>query len=132
DVMVRVHGNGPGLIDHNTFEAADGPNEMIHNEGLGAFEDGGWSDDVTPGGPDMVFIEDNTFFFDIEAFNDTPPNYFWGASAVQSYYGARTVFRHNVCDNTQVDQHGTPGMIGARWWEIYENTFHTGNGASQC
>jgi hypothetical protein len=33
----------------------------------------------------------------------------------------------------QIDQHGTPGMIGARWWEIYENTFSTTvANASQC
>ncbi|MFA5962336.1 MAG: hypothetical protein WC848_06670 [Parcubacteria group bacterium] len=34
---------------------------------------------------------------------------------------------------SQIDQHGTPGMIGARWWEIYDNTFNNGvPHASQC
>jgi hypothetical protein len=47
-----------------------------------------------------------------------------GNSAVQSYNGARTVFRHNSLDFSQVDQHGTNGNIGARWWEIYDNTFN--------
>ena len=87
-----------------------------------------------PGGAKMVFIEDNTFTLDINnpKVNTSPPYYFWGASAVQSYYGARTVFRHNTLNNMQVDQHGTHGMVGARWWEIYENTFFTGNGSAQC
>jgi hypothetical protein len=35
----------------------------------------------------MVFIEDNTF-------DNTDTTYIY--SAVQSYYGARTVFRYNV------------------------------------
>ena len=68
----------------------------------------------------MVYIETNTF-----TFNATGnPAYFWGTSAVQSYYGARTVFRYNTLNNAQVDQHGTCGSIGARWWEIYNNTFN--------
>jgi hypothetical protein len=32
---------------------------------------------------------------------------------------------------SHVDQHGTPGMIGARWWEIYENTFYVVQNGSQ-
>jgi hypothetical protein len=117
-VLIEVEGNASVLIDHNVLTGG-GAAEMIHN--YGTWTDAGWKDDVTPGGPAMVFIEDNTF-------NNTgasgSPAYFWGTSAVQSYYGARTVFRHNTLNMTQVDQHGTPGMVGARWWEIYENTFN--------
>ena len=134
DVMISVSGNGPGLIDNNTFHSASRGNEIIHNTGMGASSTAGWSDDVMPGSAKMVFIEDNTFTLDINNpnVNTSQPYYFWGASAVQSYYGARTVFRHNTLNNMQVDQHGTHGMVGARWWEIYENTFFTGNGSAQC
>jgi len=129
DTELSAWGNAPGLIDHNEFVSDTAPNEMIHNGGMGPSDDSGWTDDVVPGGAEMVFIEDNTFTYN--ATGD--PAYFWGSSAVQSYYGARTVFRHNTLNMEQVDQHGTAGMIGARWWEIYENTFNTGvPNASQC
>jgi hypothetical protein len=117
-ILVEVEGNAPVLIDHNVFTGG-GASEMIHN--YGTWDDNGWKDDVTPGGPTMVFIEDNTFNNTGASGN---PAYFWGTSAVQSYYSARTVFRHNTLNMAQVDQHGTPGMVGARWWEIYENTFN--------
>ena len=95
---------------------------MIHNFGMGASDASGWTDDVTPGGSNMVFIEDNTFTNNGDHSGN--PAYFWGCSTVQSYYGARTVVRHNSIIFCQVDQHGTVGAIGARWWEIYENTFN--------
>jgi hypothetical protein len=50
---------------------------------------------------------------------------------MQSYYGARTVFRHNYLHMSHVDQHGTGGMIGARWWEVYENTFYVVQNGNQ-
>lgn len=112
-IFVAVDGNGAGLIDHNTFTGAGG-SEMIHNVALGPASSAGWTDDVTPGSRSMVFIEDNTF-----TCND--PTFI--CSGLQSYYGARTVARHNIFNYTQIDQHGTPGAIGARWFEFYENTF---------
>jgi hypothetical protein len=126
NTFITVGGNAPGLIDHNTFYSSGAPNEFIHNMGMGASSSSGWTDDVTPGNSNMLFIEDNTFTFDAAACscNSGAPYYFWGASAVQSYYGARTVVRYNTMNMTQVDQHGTPGAIGARWWEIYGNTFN--------
>jgi hypothetical protein len=93
---------------------------MIHNLGYLPGNTQGWTVDITPGGPDAVYIEDNTFNNRISG----NPAYYWGGSGAQSYYGARTVFRHNVCNNCQIDQHGTAGAVGARWWEIYENTFN--------
>lgn len=120
-VFIAVSGNGPGLIDHNTFTAG-GASEVIHNIAMGPSSTSGWSDDVTPGSPNMVYIEDNTF-------NNSNKTYI--CSAVQSYYGARTVIRRNSAYFCQVDQHGTPGMIGARWWEIYENTFYP-QSLNQC
>ncbi len=110
--FIGVNENGPGLIDHNSFSCGNGADEMIHI--LGTSGNNGWTDVVTPGGANMIFIEDNTF-------SDTGGG---GSSAVQSYYGARTVFRHNTLNNMQIDQHGTAGMVGARWWEVYNNNFN--------
>ncbi len=126
--FIESSGNAPGLIDHNTFVGA-AASEMIHNLGAGPTSTAGWTSSVTPGSPDMLYIEDNSFTYNASG----SPAYFWGTSAVQSYYGARTVFRYNKLKMVHVDQHGTPGMIGARWWEIYENTFDTNvSNANQC
>lgn len=130
--FIYTMGNGPGLIDHNTFN--DPVNsEMIHNMGMGPTDATGWTDVVTPGSWNALYLEDNSFTNNDPTFGTANPAYFWGNSAVQSYYGARTVFRHNTLQMSHIDQHGTSGMIGSRWWEIYENTFNTTvPNASQC
>lgn len=122
NTFISIYGNAPLLIDHNTFHVAAGgaPNEYIHNYGSGDIS--GWNTDVVPGNPNMVFVEDNTFTFDVNSGGS-----YFGASAMQSYAGSRTIFRHNTLNNMQVDEHGTNGQIWARWWEIYENTFFTAN-----
>lgn len=116
-ILVKVN-NSWGLIDHCTL-TGDSASEMIHNEAWGAGNDTGWTEDITPGSGDALYVEDCTF----NKYNQND-QYFWGTSALQSYYGARTVVRYNTFNYCQIDQHGTLGMIGARWWEIYENTFH--------
>jgi len=127
--IIEVSGNAPGLIDNNKLDCP-GNCEMIHNMGMGPTDPSGWSDDIVPGSAAAVYIEDNVFTNTGATGN---PAYFWGSSAVQSYYGARTVFRYNTLVMSQVDQHGTSGMIGARWWEVYENMFSTDvPNASQC
>lgn len=118
--FINIFDNPVALIDHNTF-VADGGAEMIHNLGMGAGVTSGWSQNVTAGGANMVYIEDNTFTYNASG---NPANFF-GTSAVQSYYGSRTVFRHNTLSMVQIDQHGTAGNVGARWFEIYENQFNT-------
>ncbi len=124
--VIACYNNAPGLIDHNTFTGG-GASEMIHNLAMGPSDTSGWTDDVTPGGSNMLFIEDNTFASSACTSNCS----FLGTSAVQSYYGARTVFRHNTLNMAQVDQHGTAGNVGARWWEIYDNTFNIVSGGNQ-
>lgn len=122
-VHIKVDGMAPGLIDHNTFSGGDAA-EMIHNEanndGAGTgYNRPGWNDVVTPGSYSAVYIEDNTF-----TKNDCGnPCYFFGTSAVQSFYGGRTVMRFNSNNMAQFDQHGTIGAVGTRWWEIYDNTY---------
>lgn len=122
-VLIKVDGMAPGLIDHNSLQGGDAA-EMIHNEanndGVGTgYSRPGWNDLVTPGSYNAVYIEDNTF-----TKNDIGnPAYFWGTSAVQSFYGGRTVMRFNTNTMAQFDQHGTIGAVGTRWWEIYHNTY---------
>src|SRR5579863_116952 len=111
--FIWLYGNGPMLIDHDTFTACAAC-EMIHNMAAGAGDNSGWVDNVTPGSPNMVFIETNTFTYNASG----NPAYDYGTAAVQSYYGARTVVRYNSLYMVHIDQHGTAGMVGARWWEI--------------
>lgn len=118
DTDITEFGEGSGLIDHCTFTTSDTPNERIHVEWTGPGSSTGWTASFLPGSSSMIFIEDNTFTYSLGG------SYF-GSSALQSYYGARTVFRHNTLNQMQVDAHGTGGNVGARWWEIYENQFNT-------
>jgi hypothetical protein len=123
--LLSLEGNAPGLIDHCKFSSG-AASEMIHNNGLGAEDASGWTDDVLPGGPELVYIEDC-------AFTNIPESakYFTGCCAIESYYGARTCMRYCTFNYCSVDQHGTPGMIGARWWEFYDNTFYVPPGGNQ-
>lgn len=127
-IVIALGGNGPGLIDHNTFINGGGNDELIHNLGTNdVFDGGGWSDNIYPGGSQMVFIEDNTF--QNPSGNPCVSVY----SAIQGYYGARTVARHNTIHMGLIDQHGfAPGSPknGARWYELYQNTF-TADGCNQ-
>jgi hypothetical protein len=124
-ILVQIFGNGPGLIDHCEFSAGRG-SAMIQNFGMGPKDVSGWLDDVVPGSANAIYIEDCTF-------NKNPLNdaYYWGCAALQSFYGARTVVRHCTLNYCQLDQHGTPGAIGARWYEFYENTFFVPSGGNQ-
>jgi len=116
-IFISLSGNGPGLIDHCTFTGGSA-SEMIHNYGRGASNTAGWADDVTPGGPNMLFVEDSTF-----TVAGNPPSAV--GSVIQGYYGSRTVFRQNVLSQMSlIDMHGTCGNIGARWWEVYNNTWN--------
>lgn len=110
--FVVVQGLGSALLDHNTYLGA-GAGEFIHVYGAGAGDNSGWSDNITPGSANMVFIEDNT----AQTNNTT-----FFANLVQQYYGSRVVVRHNILKYCQIDAHGNVNPK-ARWWEIYSNTF---------
>jgi hypothetical protein len=116
-VLVKHVGMGPGLIDTNTFNVHTG-DEIIQNWGTGAGDTSGWTTDVTPGGPNMLFVETNTF--------NNPPNGPTLSGAINNYYGARIVFRYNnMNDGAAIDAHGTSlNGPATRWFEIYENTFN--------
>lgn len=117
--QLRIIGAGHGLIDHNTF-LWSGNNEVIHILGWGPGDTTGWSNDVYPGTERMTYVEDNTFI------NSANPNWLSGKTA--AFYGARSVFRFNTLHMTTIDNHGTGGSVGARWWEIYKNNFTVGDG----
>jgi hypothetical protein len=118
----------PFLIDHNTLSSgysSGSASEDIHVYGYNAGVETGWTNNVTPGGPNMVFIEDNTV-------NDNQGNGGNVISFVESYFGSQTVVRYNTLNySAQIDQHGTAGEVGARWWEIYDNQFNSNN-YNQC
>jgi len=114
-VHVRVHGRGYGVIDHSSFNWS-GNNEVIQAFGFGAGDTTGWTLDVVPGSGDALYIEDNTFT------NSRLPTFTGGKTA--AFYGAKTVHRFNHIYSAEIDQHGTAGMVGARWWESYKNDFH--------
>ncbi len=102
-----------GLIDDNTFNIG-GASEVIHLNDQGGGSSG-WSDDVTPGGSRMTYIDTNTF-------NNTDKTYL--CSAEESYNDAQFVFRYNILNGCQNDIHD--GGNGGRWGEIYQNTYHPG------
>lgn len=102
--------NCKGLVDHNTI-TAPGNSEMLQNGGN--FETS-WTEDVTPGSADALYVEDNVFT------NNSTQN---ASSAITDWVGARIVARHNTFYDTQIDAHGTAGQVGTRWYEFYENTF---------
>jgi hypothetical protein len=90
---------------------------------MGPSSEAGWTDNIVPGGSQMVFLEDNTYT------NNGATDV---CSTIQNYYGARTVFRHNSMYFCHFDAHGTAGAIGARWWEVYDNTLTVPSNGSGC
>ena len=110
DVCIK---GSDGLIDDNTFNIG-GASEVIHLNDQGGGSSG-WSDDVTPGSPRMIYIDTNTF-------NNTDRSYI--CSAEESYNDAQFVFRYNTLNGCQNDIHD--GGNGGRWAEIYNNTYHLG------
>jgi hypothetical protein len=112
--IVNMNGVGKGLMHHVTMSNLGSAQEFIHIWGWGATSTTGWTTSVDEGGAGLLYLEDNTF-----TGKSTNANVAW----IQGYYGSRTVFRHNQFNYAAVDMHGTPGMVGARWWEGYENTF---------
>lgn len=110
-----------GLIDHCTF-TDNSANEFVHNLAYGPSDATGWGYTVTPGGEDMVFLEDNTWNW---TGGDAGAN-----AAMQNYYGARTCFRYNTVWTAVVDVHGNTPRKG-RWWEFYNNIFNCDSNMSK-
>lgn len=105
-----------GLIDHNTLATSGSATEMIHIYGGNAGSTQGWTVDITPGGPNMLYLENNVFT------ESSTSNF---ALAEEAFYGAAFVLRDNTLNYVQGDAHGS-GQYGpeTRWAEIYNNTYN--------
>jgi hypothetical protein len=103
-----------GLVDHNTFvdqrvlveRWASG--DLVEQNGSTL-----WSEPLGLGGPNAVYIEDNTFTF--LSFGNV----------VDCQESGEYVFRFNHVFETYPEAHTPRGYFrGCRKWEIYNNDFH--------
>lgn len=107
--IINLYARGAGLMDHCTFPSIAAAQETMHLWGWGASDTTGWT---TPVAQDHLFyIEDCTF-------NGAQGN---SSCCFQGYYGSRVCARYNSVTGAMYEQHGTAGMMGARWWEFYGN-----------
>jgi hypothetical protein len=120
-VAIMATGSGPGLIDHLKAENMGAFQQMIEPDYEGADSNAGWANEHAPGSPNAIYIEDSTFTHNGGIYD--------GACVFQMQYGARVVARKNTLTNVMYEVHGSPGAIGGRWWEFYDNTF-AGTGTS--
>lgn len=107
--------SGPGLMDHDNFNDIASFQQTLEPVYEGADSDAGWLNAHTPGSPNALYIEDCSFKH-VGSIWD-------GGNVTEAQYGARVVYRYNTIDAVQIEFHGSPGAIGGRWWEIYDNTF---------
>lgn len=108
-----------GVVDHNIF--AKPRSIQVHiRESNCANGNGSWMRPLDPGGPDAVYIEDNTFSQD-------PANYNVSTPATDCDGGGRMVIRHNRFRSTYTEMHDSiiSGLRGCRKWEIYSNDWDT-------
>jgi hypothetical protein len=115
--VLLVNNNAPsqggGVIYNNTFNMHSTSATPTGISIIGA-DTAGWTESPDWGSPFKWYIEDNTASFTFESGNDI----------VDSYRGARFVFRHNTIDGTTPGGHGYDSDItGAQSMEIYNNTF---------
>ena len=123
--LIDIAGQGPGVMDHCTFTGMGWAHEFIHVLGWGPESTAGWSTDsgaTLAGSGNIFYIEDCSFT------GNGGPN---GVSWIQAYYGSRIGIRYCSFNSVTVDMHGTGGMIGARWWECYNNTFTNNTSSGQ-
>ena len=128
-IMVETyHQAGQALIDHCAFNVS-GVHEQIHNNGYGAGNTTGWDYTVNQGSADALYVENCTFNW-IAGSKASGAN-----SAMQNYYGSRTVFRYNTIRGAQFDVHGAtvrnPPSAAGRWYECYENDHYISNDTSK-
>jgi hypothetical protein len=113
-----VGGYTAGVIDHNYFY--DPRTIQIHHRE----ERGGGNDSylrpLDLGGPDALYIEDNTFEQLSTSYNVSAP-------ATDCDGGGRLVVRHNTLKNQYLEMHDAivEGLRSCRKWEFYENTWTT-------
>jgi len=106
-----------GVIDHNEFLSGARVN-VVGWSNLAAHAI--WSQPLALGSASgqKVFVEDNTF------------SYTQWSGVFDTNYGGRFVFRNNTVTNGYVEVHSLQQGRASRSWEIYDNTFAQGSGAS--
>jgi hypothetical protein len=128
--FANTWGNGPGLVDHNTFTGNTIIAAFFQNFGEGTpAPQTSWSEDVVPGGPTFLFFENNLI-------NGVASTNSSGSSLAQDFGGVRLVIRSNTFNNANLDFHGynvlvqpptqpnSCDYVNTRWWEIYNNSFN--------
>ena len=106
-----------GLVDHNTFVNC---RVYIQGDISNAFGNAEWAEDTDWGASRQVYIEDNTFTFNLTQGNCT-----------DSQYGGRYVARFNTVTGCPFEIHGAINGRASRATEVYDNTWiSTGNNAA--
>ena len=120
-VIIDMNGRGPGVMYNCTFIGLEWAQEFIHILGWGPSSEFGWQNDsgASLAGSGNIFYIENCSFTGVNSN---------GSAWIQGYYGCRVAIRHCLFTQASIDMHGTPGAIGARWWEVYNNTW-TKNGS---
>ena len=115
-----VINGGYGLIDHCTFDVEDttSSDQMISPNGSYGASDGGftpWQQDLSLGTNKAVYVEDCTFNYANQ-----------NEDAIDAYYGARFVIRHNTFNHVAVGYHGCDSGDARSpvSCELYDNVFH--------
>jgi len=112
-----------GVIDNCYFHLPPGGHAQgIAVLGSGPQNDEPWTRPLTLGTEKAVYIEDNTFEFEVA-----------GDGALDAYGGARYVFRHNYVHNTHAGHHGRDSghYRSTLSFEYYGNTFYKDYGTGQ-
>jgi hypothetical protein len=106
-----------GCVDHCMFTNMQFTGVEVEMEGYGGYQygDGSWADAENFGTTNALYFENNVFV----ARNGIVPG------AVDGLYGARVVFRDNLCTNSPLGSHGTDNggrARGFKQYEVYGNT----------
>ncbi len=105
-----------GVIDHNLFTGKFIFAAIL----ISGHNDESWSEPLSLGSGNAVYIEDNTFDFSSATRDE-------GHVAVDCNMGGRFVFRYNTLHNIAIANHGVcanpEGHRGCHSWEFYKNKF---------
>lgn len=108
-----------GVVDHNTFYFRRNAAAIyIYGSRWNGrnYGDGSWAAPTGFGSSQFLFIEDNTFSYNIGSLG----------MVTDAYAGARFVVRHNTINDGVLQNHGTESTgrtRGSRAMEVYNNTY---------
>jgi hypothetical protein len=109
-----------GVLDHNTFYVLRGGWIMVYIYGTRwngqNYGDGSWAAATNFGSSQFLFMEDNTFTFNVGGLG----------TITDAYDGARFVVRYNTIHDGVLNNHGTESSgrgRGGRAYEAYNNIY---------